>query len=92
MTILPLDLPKSPTRSGRRARCGQSQPSVQTPELLLTYYLDRMSYQSFEPSEIGALRAYLTSTGPWTGSPGQVTFKGASLAHLNGASRQYQFV
>jgi uncharacterized protein (DUF1800 family) len=66
--------------------------SAQTPESFLAYFLGRLSCKPFDAPGLDALRNYLTSTGPWTGTPGQVATKGAGLAHLIAASGEYQLV
>ena len=63
-----------------------------TPDAFLAYYLDRLSAMPFDKSGIDALRGFLTEGGPWIGSTEQVVDKGAGLAHLIGASGEYQFI
>ena len=66
--------------------------AARTPDAFLTHYLDRISAMPFDKSGVDALRAFLTADSPWTGSQQQVLDKGAGLAHLIGASGEYQFV
>ena len=51
-----------------------------------------MSALPFDTTATDGMLAYLTAGGPWNGSVGQVTVKGAGLVHLIGASSEYQFV
>ena len=63
-----------------------------TPDTFLAHYLDRLSAMPFDKSGLDALRGFLTEGGPWTGSTHQIVDKGAGLAHLIGASGEYQFI
>ena len=69
-----------------------AQDSAESPDALLAYYLDRLSSKPFSAQSQAALRDFILAFGRWTGSPQQVRAAGAGVAHLIGASGEYQFV
>jgi uncharacterized protein (DUF1800 family) len=64
----------------------------QTPEALLSFYLDRLTPAPFEPGAYEALLAYLRGGGNWTGSDAQLRVKAPGLLHLIVGSSEYQLV
>jgi uncharacterized protein (DUF1800 family) len=63
-----------------------------SPDALLTFVLDSIPTAPLSSAVTSELNAYLTSTGPWTGSTTQVQSKVAGLAHLVAGSPEYQLV
>jgi uncharacterized protein (DUF1800 family) len=64
----------------------------QTPNALLSYYLDLLSPASYSSQAYQDLLGYLTASGAWTGSDQQITIKAPGLVHLIAGSSEYQFV
>jgi len=69
-----------------------AQKAPQTPETLLSYFLDRMSLHNLDTDAYYDLVNYLNAGGTWTGSETQLRTKAAGLAHLLAASAEYQFI
>jgi uncharacterized protein (DUF1800 family) len=63
-----------------------------TPEVLLSFYLDRLTPAPFEPHAYTSLLDYLRSGGAWTGSATQLRAKAPGLVHLIAGSSEYQLV
>jgi uncharacterized protein (DUF1800 family) len=64
----------------------------ESPELLLAYFLDRMSPADFEGTPHSELLIYLNAGGTWTGSEAQLNMKASGLARLIAGSAEYQLV
>jgi uncharacterized protein (DUF1800 family) len=69
-----------------------AQSSGATADKLLTWALDQVQTSPMDTSVKNELSAYLTSTGPWTGSATQLQAKVPGLVHLVAGSPEYQFV
>jgi uncharacterized protein (DUF1800 family) len=69
-----------------------AQPAKQTPETLLSYFIDRMAVFNLDTDAYYDLVTYLNAGGAWTGSDTQLRNKAAGLAHLLAASAEYQFM
>ena len=63
-----------------------------TPESLLAFVVDRLGPAPYDTRVAGDLLSYVTAGGAWSGSEDQVFNKAVGLAHLVGASSEYQFV
>lgn len=70
----------------------ESEKVSQDPDAFLSYFLSKMTCKPFDKQGLDSLRAYLVSDGTWTRSPSQIKVKAAGLAHLIGASSEYQFI
>jgi uncharacterized protein (DUF1800 family) len=68
------------------------QNSARTPDQLVTSVLDALAPDSFDGIVRAALANYLRSTGPWTGTPAQLTTKIPGLVHLVTGAAEYQLV
>jgi uncharacterized protein (DUF1800 family) len=68
-----------------------AMPYNQTPDRILEYMLDRLRPSEIEGGVYNDLLDYARAGAAWTGSQTQVQAKSAGLAHLIGASGQYQF-
>lgn len=66
-------------------------PYNRSPETLLAYMLDRVRPAEIDNGVYTDLLDYVRAGGAWTGSATQVLAKAAGLAHLIGASSEYQF-
>jgi uncharacterized protein (DUF1800 family) len=69
-----------------------TRPYRQTPEAVLSYFLDRLSPMSFDNAPYGELLSYLRAGSAWSGSDAQLQTKAAGLVHLIVGSSEYQFV
>jgi uncharacterized protein (DUF1800 family) len=72
----------------------EATPYGQTPESLLSFYLDKLSPADFERPAYENLLDYLRmGTGSvWTGSTAQLNVKASGLVHLIAGSSEYQLV
>jgi uncharacterized protein (DUF1800 family) len=64
--------------------------SVNSPESLAAWMLDRLSAAPFPPDSYNALLDYARAGGSWTGSDTQLATKASGLAHLIVGSGEYQ--
>jgi hypothetical protein len=64
----------------------------QTPEALLSFFLDRLSSAPFEQSAHASLLEYLRAGLTWAGTPSQLRVKAPGLVHLIVGSSEYQLV
>jgi len=69
-----------------------ARPYRQSPQTLVSFFVDRMSPAPLDADAYGALVDYAQSSGAWTGSDAQLATKASGLAHLIGASGEYQLV
>jgi len=69
-----------------------TRPYRQSPESVLSYFLDRLSPMAFENAPYGELLNYLRAGSNWSGSDPQLQAKAAGLVHLIVGSSEYQFV
>jgi uncharacterized protein (DUF1800 family) len=70
----------------------QAKPFSNTPDALLSYYLDELRTPALDSSLRDELLSYLRATGTWTGSDAQLQSKAPGLVHLIAGSPEYQFV
>ena len=70
----------------------KARGSVQSPEGLVSWALERMTASSFPPDSYSALVDYARAGGSWTGSDAQLATKASGLAHLIVGSGEYQLV
>ena len=70
----------------------KARGSVQSPEGLVSWALERMTASSFPPDSYSALVDYARAGGAWTGSDAQLATKASGLAHLIVGSGEYQLV
>ena len=68
------------------------KPSAESPDGLLTYFLDALQTTRLSGSVLTDLGTYLRATGAWTGSDAQLQAKSAGLVHLIAGLPEYQFV
>jgi uncharacterized protein (DUF1800 family) len=68
------------------------KPSAETPDSLLTYFLDALQTSPLGTPVLTELGNYLRATGAWTGSDAQLQTKSAGLVHLIAGLPEYQFV
>ena len=80
------------TSAVRNDIAGTATGNAQTPEALLSFYLDRLTPSPLEPPTYAALVDYLRSGGTWTGGAAQLRVKAPGLLHLVVGSPEYQFV
>ena len=66
--------------------------SVQSPEGLVSWALDRMTTPAFASDSYSALLDYARAGGAWTGSDAQLATKASGVAHLVVGSGEYQLV
>ena len=79
--------------SNQRFNISQSaRGKGQTPEALLTLYLDQLSPADYDRGAYEDLLAYLRAGGSWTGNDEQIGIKAPGLLHLIVGSSEYQFV
>jgi uncharacterized protein (DUF1800 family) len=64
----------------------------QTPEALLSFFLDRLSPAPFEQNAHASLLEYLRAGLTWAGSASQLRIKAPGLVHLIVGSAEYQLV
>jgi len=64
----------------------------ETPDSLLSYYLDRFSPATYDSAAYNDLLGYLSANGTWTGSDQQIGVKAPGLVHLIAGSSEYQLV
>jgi len=69
-----------------------AKPYAKTPDDLLTWATDALVAVPFDRSVLAELSAYLTATGPWTGSDAQLQAKVPGLMHLIAGSAEYQLL
>ena len=67
------------------------KPSAESPDGLLTYFLDALQTVPLSASVLTELGNYLRATGGWTGSDAQLQAKSAGLVHLIAGLPEYQF-
>jgi uncharacterized protein (DUF1800 family) len=70
----------------------EAKASADSPDGLLTYFLDALQTTPLSASVLTDLGAYLRATGAWTGSDAQLQAKSAGLVHLIAGLPEYQFV
>jgi uncharacterized protein (DUF1800 family) len=70
----------------------ESRAFGRTPELLLTYLLDRLTPASFDRNAYQTLLDYIRAGGAWSGSDAQLLTKTPGLVHLIVGSGEYQLV
>jgi len=70
----------------------QSRGSVNSPESMVSFMLDRMTPPEFASGAYAALVDYARSGAAWTGSDAQLAAKASGLAHLIAGSGDYQLV
>jgi len=63
-----------------------------SPEELLSYFIDRMAPADYDGEPRAELLSYLTAGGAWTGSDAQLNMKASGLARLIAGSAEYQVV
>ena len=63
-----------------------------SPELMLDFFLERLSPAPYDRAPYNELLAYIRAGATWTGSDAQVTAKSAGLARLIVGSAEYQMV
>ena len=76
----------------RIALASAAAGSAQTPDALLSFFLERLSLQPLDALVRSALIDYVSAGEIWTGSAPQVTAKSAGLVHLLAGSSEYQFI
>jgi uncharacterized protein (DUF1800 family) len=64
----------------------------QTPEALLSFYLDQLTPADYDRGAYDDLLAYLRAGGTWSGSDAQLGVKAPGLLHLIVGSSEYQLV
>ncbi len=69
-----------------------ARPHASTSESLLSWALDSMATLPIDNGVRSELGAYLTATGPWTGSDTQLEAKVPGLVHLVAGSAEYQLL
>jgi uncharacterized protein (DUF1800 family) len=69
-----------------------AKTSAESPDALLTYFLEAMQTTPLSAPVLTELGNYLRATGAWTGSDAQLQTKSAGLVHLIGGLPEYQFV
>lgn len=69
-----------------------ARSSGQTPESLLSYFLDRLQSAPLDGGVTAELATYLRATGAWTASDAQLQAKSTGLVHLIAGSPEYQFI
>jgi uncharacterized protein (DUF1800 family) len=77
--------------SQRTALLAAAKPFAQTPESLLSYFLERLAPSPLGDDTYQDLRTYLRSAA-WTASDTQVRTKAAGLVHLILGSGEYVFI
>lgn len=70
----------------------EAKPYAGTPESLVSYCLSTLTCKPMTAEVRETLVSYLRNGQPWTGSEAQVRSKIAGLAHLVGASNEYQLI
>jgi uncharacterized protein (DUF1800 family) len=70
----------------------QSRGSVDSPESMVSFMLDRLTPPEFATDAYNALLDYARSGAAWTGSDTQLAAKASGLAHLIAGSGDYQLV
>jgi uncharacterized protein (DUF1800 family) len=78
--------------SQRTALLASAKPYSQTPESLLSYFLEQLAPSPLDNAAYEDLRSYLRGSGTWTGSDTQVRTKASGLVHLILGSGEYVFV
>ena len=69
-----------------------AKASAESPDALLSYFLDALQTSPLATPVLTALGSYLGATGPWTGSDAQLQLKAPGLVHLIAGLPEYQFV
>jgi uncharacterized protein (DUF1800 family) len=69
-----------------------ARPSADSPDSLLSYFLDGLQTAPLGTPVLIELGNYLRATGAWTGSDAQLQTKSAGLVHLIAGLPEYQFV
>ncbi|HEY6509094.1 MAG TPA: DUF1800 domain-containing protein, partial [Vicinamibacterales bacterium] len=63
-----------------------------SPEKMVSFFLERLSAAPFDDGPLDELHAYLRAGGAWTGSTAQLQTKAAGLSRLIVGSAEYQLV